>query len=124
MKKKKTHRQQKRKPNNVPPKNLVDWEGAAIFSILAGIITGLLSLRDVPAMGALAVGLFVAFAALPHFDAKKWKPRPIVCAVLGGALGCGFAVSSSAALDIVILSGVAGLIIGYFPLTWVPHFSP
>ena len=128
MKKKKTHKPQKKarqkKPNESKQNYSVDWEGLTIFSVVAGIITGLFLLRDIPVLGALVLGLFVAFAALPYFDPEKWKPRPIVCAVFGGAIGSGFMISSSATLETVILSGIAGLIVGYFSLTWVPHFSP
>lgn len=128
MKKKKAHKPQKntqqKKSNGSQQKYPVDWEGIAIFSAVAAIITGLLLLRDMPVIGALAMGLFVAFAGLPYIDPKKWKPRPIVCAVFGGVIGSGFMVSSSATLETVILSGIAGLIVGYFSLTWVPHFSP
>jgi len=125
MKKKKARKSQKKKrpqnTNNIHRWPSVDWDGVVTFSVATGIATGLLLLRDVPVVGALAVGIFVALAMLPYFDAKKWKPRPILLALIGAVYGSSFGVYISATIETVILLGVAGLMLGFFAHTWVRH---
>lgn len=127
MKKNKKHKGQKQKrrtnPDNSTRKYVIDWEGLIIVSIMGALFAGASIFNGSSVSIGLMVGLFIGYAGLPYFDPKKWKPRPFVCSVLGGALGGVIAISWAAAWGTVALSVVAGLIVGFFALKWVPHIT-
>ena len=66
-----------------------------------------------------AMGGFFGFAALPYFDSKKWRPRPLLCAVIASASAVALALSRDLSPVMVVASGCAGLAIGYFS----PYFA-
>ena len=102
---------------------MIDWEGIITISLVTGITTGAFMLSAASKIMGLLVGLFISYVALQYIDPKKWKPRPFFCSVLGGALGCVTAIEAEAAVGTIVVSGVAGLIVGFFALKWAPHIS-
>lgn len=66
----------------------------------------------------LIIGLFLGVALLPYFDVEKWKPRPFVCAFLGGIFGLMLALVDSYPIGIAVFSGA---LLGYFATKWAPY---
>ena len=103
----------------------VDLEAVSIILCLAALfgvgtlISHEFSLRAF-ALGGLGGG-FIGFAGLPYFDEKKWKARPLICAVLAALFSSGVTLYQGHSLAAVALLGVVGFIIGFFAPRWAKY---
>ena len=100
-----------------------DWDGLIIFTIIFALFAGSFLWDGATITLAVMAGLLIALAGLTYFDSKKWPPRPLATSALGGAIGYLFAVETSANLEIVVLSVVVGLVIGFFASSWVQYVT-
>lgn len=66
-------------------------------------------------------GSYASFVALPSFDRQKWKPKPLICAVLGMMGAIGFAWFLNWASSHVAIMGAAGFLLGYLGQYWIRY---
>jgi|GEM_PF-4222376 len=71
-------------------------------------------------MGGL-FGAYIGFAALPFFNPKKWRPRPLLCGLLASAASVAIALSRTEHVETVILAGLVGGILGVFAPWWAKY---
>lgn len=98
---------------------------AAAIGLFAGLVVHLNDISrwrpDLFGLG-FCFGTYVGFAGLPFIDKARWRPRHVICAVLGGLGAVLFAaITFAVPIWAIALAGVAGAALGYLAPKWAPH---
>lgn len=70
---------------------------------------------------AFLFGSCSAYVALPFIDSHKWRPKPLICAILGMIVAIIFALFLKWSVIHILIMGVLGFVLGYLGQYWIRY---
>lgn len=95
----------------------IDYEAIVVIfglGLLFGFSSLVASLDLTTFLTGFGSGAFLGFAGLPHIDSEKWRPRPLVCALLASFVVTALALGRGDYPYPIAFYTITGFIAGYF----------